>query len=78
MAPKGLQQLIENLNDKQKQAAEEIGFGGFLLLQADMIVGKLALWLGLFINPKLDQSRSAKIEDRLLPSLWTENGPVQS
>ncbi|KAJ8421428.1 hypothetical protein Cgig2_018795 [Carnegiea gigantea] len=37
--------LIEKLNDKQKEALKEIGFGGFLHLQLDMIPGKLAVWL---------------------------------
>jgi len=32
MFPKGLRQLIENLNDKQKEAFKEINFGGFLYL----------------------------------------------
>ena len=32
MSPKGLRQLIEKLNDKQKEAVKEIGFGGFLHL----------------------------------------------
>ncbi|KAJ8420524.1 hypothetical protein Cgig2_024955 [Carnegiea gigantea] len=45
MSPKGLRQLIEKLNDKQKDAVKEIGFGGFLHLQLDMIPGKLAVWL---------------------------------
>jgi len=45
MSPKGLRQLIEKLNDKQKEAVKEIGFGGFLYLQVDMILKKLALWL---------------------------------
>ncbi|KAJ8444074.1 hypothetical protein Cgig2_030931 [Carnegiea gigantea] len=45
MSPKGLRQLIEKLNDKQKEAVKEIGFGGLLHLQLDMIPGKLAVWL---------------------------------
>ncbi|KAJ8426362.1 hypothetical protein Cgig2_025501 [Carnegiea gigantea] len=45
MSPKGLTQLIEKLNDKQREALKEIGFGGFLYLQVDMIRGKLAVWL---------------------------------
>ncbi|KAJ8421372.1 hypothetical protein Cgig2_025255 [Carnegiea gigantea] len=45
MSPKGLRQLIEKLNDKQKEVVKEIGFGGFLHLQLDMIPGKLAVWL---------------------------------
>ncbi|KAJ8421176.1 hypothetical protein Cgig2_007698 [Carnegiea gigantea] len=45
MSPKGLRQLIEKLNDKQKEVVKEIGFGGFLYLQVDMILGKLAVWL---------------------------------
>ena len=45
MSPKGLRQLIEKLNDKQKEVVKEIGFGGFLYLQVDMIPGKLAVWL---------------------------------
>ncbi|KAJ8426217.1 hypothetical protein Cgig2_024772 [Carnegiea gigantea] len=45
ISPKGLQQVIENLKDKQKEALKEIDFGGFLHLQADIIPGKLALWL---------------------------------
>ncbi|KAJ8421748.1 hypothetical protein Cgig2_028803 [Carnegiea gigantea] len=45
MSPKGLKQLIKKLNDKQKEAVKEIGFGGFLYLQVDMISGKLAVWL---------------------------------
>ncbi|KAJ8422555.1 hypothetical protein Cgig2_033478 [Carnegiea gigantea] len=45
MSPKGLRQLIEKLNDKQKEAVKEIGFGGFLYLQVDMIPGKLVVWL---------------------------------
>ncbi|KAJ8421688.1 hypothetical protein Cgig2_009480 [Carnegiea gigantea] len=45
MSPKGLRQLIAKLNDKQKEAVKEIGFGGFLHLQLDMIPGKLAVWL---------------------------------
>ena len=32
MSPKGLRQLVQNLNDKQKEGIREIGFGGFLLL----------------------------------------------
>ncbi|KAJ8435776.1 hypothetical protein Cgig2_019195 [Carnegiea gigantea] len=44
-SPKGLGQLIENLNNKQKEAIEEIGFGGFLHSPVDMIPGKLAVWL---------------------------------
>ncbi|KAJ8431131.1 hypothetical protein Cgig2_010064 [Carnegiea gigantea] len=36
MSCKGLQQLIENLNDKQKEVIKEIDFGDFLHLQADM------------------------------------------
>jgi len=43
MSPKGLRQLIEKLNDKQKEAGREISFGGFLYLQVDMIPGKLAV-----------------------------------
>ncbi|KAJ8423195.1 LOW QUALITY PROTEIN: hypothetical protein Cgig2_019237 [Carnegiea gigantea] len=43
MSPKGLRQLIEKLNDKQKEAVKEIGFSGFLYLQVDIIPGKLAL-----------------------------------
>ncbi|KAJ8421869.1 LOW QUALITY PROTEIN: hypothetical protein Cgig2_016479 [Carnegiea gigantea] len=45
MSPKGLQQLIENLNNKQKEVVKEIDFRSFLHLQAGMILGKLALWL---------------------------------
>ncbi|KAJ8441396.1 hypothetical protein Cgig2_009104 [Carnegiea gigantea] len=45
MSPKGLRQLIKKLNDKQKEVVKEIGFGGFLHLQLDMIPGKLAVWL---------------------------------
>ncbi|KAJ8419830.1 hypothetical protein Cgig2_019353 [Carnegiea gigantea] len=45
MSPKGLRQLIEKLNDKQKEAVKEIGFGGFLHFQLDMILEKLAVWL---------------------------------
>ncbi|KAJ8421310.1 hypothetical protein Cgig2_017156 [Carnegiea gigantea] len=45
MSPKALWQRIENLNNKQKEAVREIGFEGFLNLQADMILRKLALWL---------------------------------
>ncbi|KAJ8444799.1 hypothetical protein Cgig2_014988 [Carnegiea gigantea] len=45
MSPKGLRQLIEKLNDKQKEAIKEIGFGSFLYLKVDMIPGKLALQL---------------------------------
>ena len=45
MSPKGLRQLIEKLNDKQKEAGKEIGFDSFLYLQVDMIPGKLAVWL---------------------------------
>ncbi|KAJ8424216.1 hypothetical protein Cgig2_033100 [Carnegiea gigantea] len=45
MSPKALRQVIENLNNKQKEAIKEIGFRGFLHLQDDMISGKLALWL---------------------------------
>ncbi|KAJ8423611.1 hypothetical protein Cgig2_011959 [Carnegiea gigantea] len=45
MSPKGLRQLIEKLNDKQKEVVKEIGVGGFLYLQVDMIPGKLAVWL---------------------------------
>ncbi|KAJ8423982.1 hypothetical protein Cgig2_030083 [Carnegiea gigantea] len=45
MSPKGLRQLIEKLNNKQKEAVKEIGFGCFLHLQLDMIPGKLAVWL---------------------------------
>ncbi|KAJ8420015.1 hypothetical protein Cgig2_020041 [Carnegiea gigantea] len=45
MSPKGLQQLIQNLNDKQKEGIREIRFGGFLHLQADIIPEKLVVWL---------------------------------
>jgi len=45
MSPKGLRQLIENVNDKQKEVVKEISFGGFLYLQVDVILGKLAVWL---------------------------------
>ncbi|KAJ8422157.1 LOW QUALITY PROTEIN: hypothetical protein Cgig2_012316 [Carnegiea gigantea] len=41
MSPNGLQQLIENLNDKQKEAIKQIDFEGFFRLQVD---GKLAVW----------------------------------
>ena len=44
-SPKGLGQQIENLNNKQKEAIKEIGFGGFLHLPVDIISGKLAVWL---------------------------------
>ncbi|KAJ8428280.1 hypothetical protein Cgig2_034094 [Carnegiea gigantea] len=43
MSPKGPRQLIENLNDKQKEGIQEIGFGGFLYRQADIILE--AMWL---------------------------------
>ncbi|KAJ8425741.1 hypothetical protein Cgig2_007597 [Carnegiea gigantea] len=45
MSPKGLRQLIEKLNDKQKEAIKEIRFNDFLHLQLDMIPWKLAVWL---------------------------------
>ena len=45
MSPKGMRQLIEKLNDKQTEVVKEIGFGGFLYLQVDMIPGKLPVWL---------------------------------
>ena len=41
--PKGLQQLIENLNDKQKEVIKEISFDSLLHLQVDMILGRLAV-----------------------------------
>ncbi|KAJ8426677.1 hypothetical protein Cgig2_011597 [Carnegiea gigantea] len=37
--------LIEKLNDKEKEAVKEIGFGGFLSLQVDMIPRKSVVWL---------------------------------
>ncbi|KAJ8421730.1 hypothetical protein Cgig2_027404 [Carnegiea gigantea] len=43
MLPKALRQLIEKPNDKQKEAIKEIGFGNFLYLQVDMILGKALL-----------------------------------
>ncbi|KAJ8420433.1 hypothetical protein Cgig2_023118 [Carnegiea gigantea] len=45
MSPKGLRQVIEKLNDKQKELVKEIGFEGLLYLQVDMISGKLVVWL---------------------------------
>ncbi|KAJ8425495.1 hypothetical protein Cgig2_028513 [Carnegiea gigantea] len=45
MSPKGLQRLTENLNDKQKQAIQEVGFNNFLHLEADKILEKPAVWL---------------------------------
>ncbi|KAJ8421086.1 LOW QUALITY PROTEIN: hypothetical protein Cgig2_010320 [Carnegiea gigantea] len=45
MSPKGLWQLIQSLNDKQKEGIREIGFRGFLHLQADIILEKMVVWL---------------------------------
>jgi len=45
MSPKAFLQVIENLNNKQNEAVKEIGFRDFLHLQADINLGKLALWL---------------------------------
>ncbi|KAJ8439008.1 hypothetical protein Cgig2_013004 [Carnegiea gigantea] len=43
MPPKRLWELVENMNDMQKEATRQISFGGFLHLQVDMISGKLTL-----------------------------------
>ncbi|KAJ8420428.1 LOW QUALITY PROTEIN: hypothetical protein Cgig2_014307 [Carnegiea gigantea] len=50
MSPKGLRQLIKNLNDKQKEDIREIFFGGFLHLQADIIPEKMCGWSGTFTH----------------------------
>ena len=44
MLPKGLCQLIANLNDKKKQHLNEIGLNGFLKLQTHTIQSKLTMW----------------------------------
>jgi len=45
MSPKGLGQLIQNLNDKQREDIQEIDFVGVLHLQTDIIPNKMAVWL---------------------------------
>ncbi|KAJ8425868.1 hypothetical protein Cgig2_028213 [Carnegiea gigantea] len=43
MSPAGLHQLIQNLNNKQKECMQDIDFEGFLHLRADIILEKIAL-----------------------------------
>ena len=44
MSPKALRKVIEYLNDKRKEAVRDIRWG-FLHVEANMVPGKLELWL---------------------------------
>ncbi|KAJ8420126.1 LOW QUALITY PROTEIN: hypothetical protein Cgig2_009191 [Carnegiea gigantea] len=80
MSPKGLRQLIEKLNDKQKEAVKEIGFGGFFHLQLDMIPGKLALVRNFDTCPcslPLTHSRFRVIEHDVYMTLALPKGPFE-
>ncbi|KAJ8444803.1 hypothetical protein Cgig2_014992 [Carnegiea gigantea] len=81
MSPKRLRQLIEKLNDKQKEAIKEIGFGGFLYLKVDMIPGKLALQLVRDFNTcscslPLTHGRLRVIEHDVYMTLALPKGPL--
>ncbi|KAJ8425006.1 hypothetical protein Cgig2_025385 [Carnegiea gigantea] len=45
MSPSGFVAMIENLNEAQRQAVHDMGFGGFLHLQAIELPGDLCKWL---------------------------------
>jgi len=82
MSPKGLRQLIENLNDKQKEAIIKMGFGGFLHFQANMISGKLALWLvrnfeTCFCSLPLDHGRMRVTKHDVLMTLGLPKGRLR-
>ncbi|KAJ8430873.1 hypothetical protein Cgig2_011336 [Carnegiea gigantea] len=82
MSPKALRQVIENLNNKRNEAIKGIGFRDFLYLQADMIPGKLALWLVRHFNTcssslPLTHGRIRVTEHDVHMMLGLRNGPLK-
>ncbi|KAJ8445868.1 hypothetical protein Cgig2_000180 [Carnegiea gigantea] len=75
MSPKGLRQLIKKLNDKQKEAVKEIGFGSFLHLQLDMMPRKLVSSQGPFEVTEAKSEMNSSTEFKTLLKRWKEQWP---
>ncbi|KAJ8430043.1 hypothetical protein Cgig2_014203 [Carnegiea gigantea] len=51
MSPSGFVDMIDNFNEAQKKAIQDMGFGGFLHLQVTELPGDLCKWLVDRFNP---------------------------
>ncbi|KAJ8428365.1 hypothetical protein Cgig2_015883 [Carnegiea gigantea] len=79
MSPKGLRQLIEKLNDKQKEAVKEIGFGSFLYLRFRVIERDVYMALALPKGPleviEANNETNSSTEFETLLKQWREQWP---